>query len=152
MLEQIDHINLVVRDLESMTRFYTHVLGLTVSKRVTISGKWIERVVGLTDVTAEVVYLNAANGPRIELIQYERPVGERPDALALANSCGIRHLAFRVRDIDQVVDALRAADVKLVSQVQQVPDDQVTYDGGLRKRLVYFHDPEENLLELCEYR
>ena len=29
---------------------------------------------------------------------------------------------------------------------------QVTYAGGVRKRLVYFHDPEGNLLELCEYK
>jgi hypothetical protein len=36
--------------------------------------------------------------------------------------------------------------------VQSVPDSQVTYAGGVRKRLVYFRDPEGNLLELCEYR
>jgi hypothetical protein len=28
----------------------------------------------------------------------------------------------------------------------------VTYSGGVRKRLVYFRDPEDNILELCEYR
>jgi len=27
-----------------------------------------------------------------------------------------------------------------------------TYAGGVRKRLIYFADPEGNLLELCEYR
>jgi hypothetical protein len=42
--------------------------------------------------------------------------------------------------------------VRFFSQIQLVPDSQVTYAGGLRKRLVYFQDPEGNLLELCEYR
>jgi catechol 2,3-dioxygenase-like lactoylglutathione lyase family enzyme len=33
-----------------------------------------------------------------------------------------------------------------------VPSSQVTYANNVRKRLVYFRDPEGNLLELCEYR
>ena len=33
-----------------------------------------------------------------------------------------------------VVDVARKAGVKLVSEVQQVPDSQVTYRGGVRKR------------------
>lgn len=152
MLEQIDHVNLVVRDLEPMIRFYRDVLGLSETKRVTISGAWVERVVGLKDVEADVVYMDAHGGPRLELIRYHRPDGDRPDGLERPNTHGLRHLAFRVRDIDRVVEALRAAGVRLVSDVQRVPDEQVTYAGGVRKRLVYFHDPEQNLLELCEYR
>ena len=42
-------------------------------------------------------------------------------------------------------------EVRVFSVIQTVPDSQVTYAGGVRKRLVYFHDPEGNLLELCEY-
>jgi catechol 2,3-dioxygenase-like lactoylglutathione lyase family enzyme len=61
-------------------------------------------------------------------------------------------MAFRVGDIDPVAGQLRDAGVKFLSDIQQVPDSQVTYAGGVRKRLVYFHDPEGNLLELCEYR
>ena len=152
MFEKIDHINLVVSDLEGMVNFYSQVLGLKVTKRATIRGKWIDDVVGLAGVDAEVVYLNADRGPRIELIRFDQPAGATPDAPAAANTRGLRHLAFRVVDIDQAVAALEAAGVELVSGVQKVPDSQVTYDGGMRKRLVYFHDPESNLLELCEYR
>ena len=35
MLEQIDHVNIVVDDLESMVEFYRSVLGFAVTKRVT---------------------------------------------------------------------------------------------------------------------
>ena len=48
--------------------------------------------------------------------------------------------------------AAAANGAKVIGDVQQVPDEQVKYSGGIRKRLVYFHDPEGNLLELCEYR
>jgi catechol 2,3-dioxygenase-like lactoylglutathione lyase family enzyme len=152
MLESIDHVNLVVSDLPRMTDFYTRVLGLTESMRVTISGPWIDRTVGLGGVEAECVYLDLPNGPRVELLRYVRPEAQRPGKLGDSNTPGLRHLAFRVTDIDSAVDRLRAAGVTFLSDVQRVPDTQVTYAGGLRKRLAYFRDPEGNLLELCEYR
>ena len=149
---QIDHVNLVVDDLETMTAFYRDVLGLSVTKRVTISGAWIGAVVGLGDVHADVVYLDFPAGPRIELIKYNRPALNRPPNVDLPNAPGIRHLAFKVDDIDAAAERLRLAGIKLFSDVQTVPDAQVTYAGGVRKRLVYFQDPEGNLLELCEYK
>src|SRR5688572_22543797 len=149
---QIDHVNLVVRDLEGMTAFYRDVLGLSVTKRVTISGDWVSATVGLDDVHADVVYLEFPAGPRIELIRYNRPGLDRPHDVDKPNAPGIRHLALKVDDIDDATARLRRAGVKTFSDVQDVPDAQVTYAGGIRKRLVYFQDPEANLLELCEYK
>jgi catechol 2,3-dioxygenase-like lactoylglutathione lyase family enzyme len=153
MLAAIDHVNLVVTDLPRMLAFYRDVLGLAVTKRATISGEWIGRTVGLADVRAEVVYLDLPAGPRVELIRYVSPAGgARPDGLGRPDTVGLRHLAFRIDSIDAAVARLRAAGVEFFSDVQAVPDSQVTYGGGVRKRLVYFRDPEGNLLELCEYR
>ena len=152
MIEAIDHVNLVVDDLPMMTQFYAQVLGFAVSKRVTISGPWVEKVAAMFGVEAKVVYLDPPQGPRVELIQYLSPPADRPTALDKPNVPGIRHIAFRVSDIDQVAGDLEAAGARLISPVGQVPDSQVTYSGGIRKRLVYFLDPEDNLLELCEYR
>jgi len=152
MLRCIDHINIVVRDLAGMLQFYCDVLGLVLSKDVTISGPWIEKVVGLKDVEARVVYLELAEGPRIELIEYVSPKGDRPPNLGAPNTHGLRHMAFRVDDIDLAASKLREAGVELFSDVQLVSGEQVTYAGGVRKRLVYFRDPEDNLLELCEYK
>ena len=107
MLESIDHVNLVVSDLERMAEFYGSLLGLKPTKRVTISGPWIDRTVGLTGVHAEVIYLDPPAGPRVELLRYHSPAGDRPDGMGLANTHGLRHLAFRVRDIDAAVARLR---------------------------------------------
>ena len=125
---------------------------MRVTKRVTITGEWIDRVVGLVGAHADVVYLDLATGPRVELIRYNRPRAARPDVLGQSNVPGFRHIAFKVDDIEAAVAHLRAAGVEFLSPVQLVPDAQVTYAGGVRKRLVYFHDPEGNLLELCEYK
>jgi catechol 2,3-dioxygenase-like lactoylglutathione lyase family enzyme len=149
---QIDHVNLVVEDLEGMLAFYRGALGLTVTKRATITGEWIGAVVGLGDVHADVVYLDFPSGPRIELIRYNRPTLPRPQNVEKPQAPGLRHMAFKVDDIDAAAARLLAAGVRLFSNVQTVPDTQVTYAGGIRKRLVYFADPEGNLLELCEYK
>jgi catechol 2,3-dioxygenase-like lactoylglutathione lyase family enzyme len=152
MIESIDHVNLVVRDLKRMTAFYRDVLNLRVTKEVSISGAWIDEVVGLNGVAADVVYLDLPTGPRIELIYYRAPVGAEPGAENQPNVFGLRHMAFRVSSIDALIEKLQAAGVVFQSDVKSVPDSQVQYSGGVHKRLVYFRDPEGNLLELCEYR
>lgn len=152
MVDSIDHVNIVVADMERVARFYEDVLGFRRAKHVTISGNWVDATVGLRGAVAEVIYLELATGPRIELARYVSPPGGRPDGIDLPNLQGIRHLAFKVTHIEALVDRLRTAGVKVFSEVQRVPDQQVTYGGGVRKYLVYFQDPEGNLLELCEYR
>jgi catechol 2,3-dioxygenase-like lactoylglutathione lyase family enzyme len=151
-MKSIDHVNIVVADMNCMFDFYTRVLGLKQSKRVTISGSWIDRTVGLSGVRADVVYLEFPVGPRIELIQYLEPPGLRAAGQGMSNTIGLRHLAFKLNDIETAARRLREAGVEFFSEIQLVPDEQVTYAGGARKYLVYFHDPEGNLLELCEYR
>src|SRR3712207_2916943 len=115
MLTQIDHVNLVVADLERMIDFYTNVLGLRLTKRATISGEWIAAVVGLHDVHADVPYLTPPTGPRSVLSPYNRPAASRPSEVDRANTPGIRHLAFRVEDIDAAAAKLVAAGVSLFS-------------------------------------
>src|SRR5690349_17113576 len=99
MIESIDHINIVVDDLTKMTTFYRDLLGLRVTKEVSISGEWIDHTVGLSGVAGDVVYLEAAQGARIELIRYRSPDGIRPSGFDKPNAKGIRHLAFRVNNI-----------------------------------------------------
>lgn len=154
MLKAIDHVNIVVRDLEPMLAFYQKALGLTITQDVVISGDWIAQVVGLQNVKARVIYLEVGEGagPRIELIEYESPTRVEPEFSDRPHALGIRHMAFKVDDIDAVVTRLQNRGVTFNSQVMQVPDSQVSYAHSVRKRLLYFHDPEGNILELCEYK
>jgi catechol 2,3-dioxygenase-like lactoylglutathione lyase family enzyme len=115
-----------------------------------ISGRWIDAVTGLSHVEAEVAFLEPASGPSIELLRYCTPTGARPGELGNPNTQGLRHMAFRVHDIDRLVAAMKAAGAGFTSEIQQVPAAQVDY-ADVRKRLVYCRDPEGNLLELCAY-
>jgi catechol 2,3-dioxygenase-like lactoylglutathione lyase family enzyme len=152
VITAIDHVNLVVSDMPRMLAFYRDVLGFTVTKQVTIGGDWIGKTVGLEHVSADVVYLDLPSGPRVELLRYITPDALHVAGVDKPNAIGLRHMAFKVDDVDETMNKLRAAGVEFFSGVQTVPDSQVTYAGGVRKRLVYFRDPEGNILELCEYR
>ena len=151
MIEHIDHVNLVVEDMAAMTAFYRDTLGLRQTKGLTISGDWIDEVTGLEAVEADAVYLEASSGMRLELIRYRSPAGTRPDDLGRPNTRGLRHFAFRVTDIDEILPLLEKEGIELLSPVQKVPTTQVSY-GDVQKRIVYCRDPEGNLLEWCDYK
>lgn len=152
MIRAIDHINFVVSDLEKSVKFYTELLGFRESKRAHLEGDWIEAIVGLKGVVADVAFIIAPAGePRIELLCYKTPKGESIPVNSLANTVGIRHIAFRVDDLYATVEKLRSAGVKLLSEPVVVPETVVTHDAG-HKMLCYFHDPDGILLEITEYK
>jgi catechol 2,3-dioxygenase-like lactoylglutathione lyase family enzyme len=151
MIERIDHINLVVDDMAAAIGFYRDLLGMRLAKQATIGGAWIDAMTGLPQVEADVAFLEPPEGPGIELLHYRNPPGTRPEGLARPNTKGLRHFAFRVQNLDELAARVKAAGVRLLSDVQEVPAAQVDY-ADLRKRLLYLYDPEGNLLELCEYQ
>jgi len=151
MIHGIDHVNLVVADLERSVAFYTGVLGLRKTQDVTMEGAWIEEIVRLPGVKGRVAFVEApGGGVRIELLQYVSPSGVALPANSLANTLGVRHLAFRVSDIDGLARRLREANVTLLSDPVKVPAGVARFASG-DKRLLYFLDPDGVLLEVAEY-
>lgn len=149
MIEQIDHVNIVVRNLVESERFYVELLGLERTRDVVLSGAWVESVVGLEGVQARVVYLQPrGGGPRIELIHYESPEGTELPENRIANTGGLRHMAFRVDDIDEMYARLSEAGVRFNGPPQSAQG--ITHAAG-QKRLCYFHGPDGEILELAEY-
>ncbi len=152
MIRAIDHINLVVADLERSVAFYTGVLGFLKQREAFLEGEWIDRIVGLRGVRGRVAYVVAPAGePRIELLCYEHPRGDPRAENSRANTIGLRHIALRVDDLAGMVARLRAAGVTLFSEPVRVPAGVVRHDAG-EKSLVYFLDPDGVILELAEYR
>ena len=152
MIKAIDHINIVVSDLERSVKFYTELLGFELLNKVNLEGEWIDEIVGLKGVVAEVVFIIAPEGePRIELLSYKTPKGEAISPNSMANTIGLRHIAFRVDDINAMANRLKDAGVKLLSDPIQVPETVLPPEAG-RKSLCYFHDPDGVLLEIAEYK
>lgn len=151
MVKHIDHVNIVVTNMDRSVHFYTELLGLRETRRAHLEGDWIEAIVGLAGVSADVVYVQPpGGGPRIELIQYHAPDGAALPETALPNTVGLRHIAFQIDDMDEMHARLSDAGVKFVGAPVTVPSGVVEHDDG-RKSLCYFHDPDGVILELAAY-
>ena len=150
MITHLDHVNIVVADMDRSVAFYRDVIGMEQAFETTLEGEWVETIIGLRDVKARCVFLKAPDGgTHLELLQFLSPTGTTVDCNAVPNTIGVRHLAFRVRDLTAFATRLRDAGVEPVSPPVTVPFPVA--DAG-EKRLCYFRDPDGVLLEAAEYR
>lgn len=143
MLTTIDHINIVVCDLERAKSFFLD-LGFSLEHEGDLEGAWISSVVGLPEVRARYAKLTLPNNTcALELVTYYSPGVVEESLPNQANRLGYRHIAFRVEDIDSVVHTLQQKDVSFFSEI-------FTYEPT-NKKLVYFSGPEGIILELAQY-
>jgi catechol 2,3-dioxygenase-like lactoylglutathione lyase family enzyme len=140
-IQRMDHVGIVVDDLAAATAFFVE-LGLELRGQAPVEGQWVDRVVGLEGVRAEIAVLETPDGHgRVELAKFHAPLHEGADRRAPANAPGIRHVAFAVDDIDAVVAKLRARGAELVGEPERYED---------RYRLCYVRGPEGITVELAE--
>jgi catechol 2,3-dioxygenase-like lactoylglutathione lyase family enzyme len=140
-IQRMEHVGIVVDDLAAATAFFVE-LGLELQGEATVEGGWVDRVVGLEGVRAEIAMLETPDGHgRLELTRFRAPAGRGGDRHAPANTPGIRHLAFAVDDIDAVVAGLRACGAELVGGVERYEDSY---------RLCYVRGPAGIIVELAE--
>ncbi len=128
---EIDHVAIVVKDLEATLHFYTSTLGFKEIFREVVYDQGVETV-GLE-----------AGGSFVELL---RPLDEsspvaryRGDAAAK-----LHHTAYRVSDIAATLAELKSAGVRLIDQHPR---------RGARGSLVAFLHPKATdgvLIELCQ--
>lgn len=128
---EIDHIAIVVKDLEKTLDLYTKTLGFIQVYRETVADQGIEAV-GL-----------AAGESVIELL---RPLDEDS---AIARFRGdaetkLHHTAYRVADLQAELDRLKAAGVRLIDEHPR---------NGAHGNVIAFLHPKSTagvLIELCQ--
>lgn len=150
VVRTVNHLNIVVADMERSLAFYVDLLGMRPTFEVTLNGDWIDTVAGLPGVTARCIFVQPKNGGcRFELLQYVAPPGVDPPANGFANTTGLRHFALEVDDLEAWYTKLSAANIGFISPPVTVP---FMLMDGIRKRLCYCHDPDGVIVELCEFR
>jgi len=137
----MEHVGIVVDDLAAATEFFVE-LGLQLQGEGLVEGRWVDRIVGLDGVRAEIAMLQTPDGHgRLELTKYHSPSAQGGNRHAPANTPGIRHIAFAVEDIDAVVAGLRARGHDLVGELKRYEDSYL---------LCYVRGPEGIIVELAQ--
>jgi catechol 2,3-dioxygenase-like lactoylglutathione lyase family enzyme len=142
MIERIDHLNIVVSDLDKAKEFFS-LLGFTEGISSELDSVFLKKLTGIQVTHGSFVALHhPGSNVSIELLKFES--GSTADErTGLANRIGMRHLAFAVTDIEEEVQRLKKHGVEFISGIQ------IWEKTG--KKLVYFHGPDNILLELAEY-
>ncbi len=125
-LQGIHHVAVIASDYARSRRFYVEVLGLPVLAEHYREAR-----------ASWKLDLALPDGGQIELFSFPDPPlrPSRPEA------CGLRHLAFRVADIDMAVASLQARGIAV---------EPVRIDEYTGRRYTFFADPDGLPLELYE--
>jgi catechol 2,3-dioxygenase-like lactoylglutathione lyase family enzyme/uncharacterized protein YunC (DUF1805 family) len=125
-VQTIDHVTLVVKDLERSRRFYVDVLGMREVPRPAFSfaGLWFQA--GTTQI--HLIQEFAGSGPAGNLA---------PEHQRTSRS---QHVAFAVADAAAAVPFLTERGVPIVGGPQTRPDGYIQ---------VYVTDPDGHVVELC---
>ena len=126
LLQAVHHIAIICSNYEQSKKFYTEVLGCTIVKETYRA----ERDSYKLDLAIGGSYI-------IELFSFPNP----PARPSQPESCGLRHLAFSVKDIETSIAALASHGVKC---------EPIRVDTLTNKRFTFFADPDGLPLELYE--
>ena len=125
-LQSFHHIAIICSNYEVSKKFYTEVLGCTIVKETYRA----ERDSYKLDLAINGSYI-------IELFSFPNP----PARPSQPESCGLRHVAFSVTDIEASIAALASKGVTCES---------IRIDTITNKRFTFFADPDGLPLELYE--
>lgn len=126
MFNKIHHIAVICSDYERSKKFYTEVLGLTVICETLRE----ERRSYKLDLALKGEYI-------IELFSFPNP----PKRITRPEAAGLRHLAFEVDNIDEVISHLENHKI----EVEPVRIDEIT-----NKRFTFIADPDNLPIEFYE--
>jgi catechol 2,3-dioxygenase-like lactoylglutathione lyase family enzyme len=141
-IQRMDNVLIVVDDLEAAKAFFAE-LGMELEGQTTVEGSWVDRIVGLNGVRADIAMMRTPDGHgRVELTKFHTPPAARAEPEnAPANTLGIRRIMFTVDDVDDVVARLRSHGAELVGEIAQYEDIY---------RLCFLRGPEGILIGLAE--
>jgi glyoxylase I family protein len=150
---KIDHVNIVVSDIDRSVAFYTR-LGLSKSLDTFIGGAWIANLMGIQDenLNARVVFMETSGGDvRLELLQHIVPPGPHVPLNSQPNTIGLRHFALVVDDLMKTYHDLLQEGVTFFSEPQEVVGNKDVAAHFGRKWMVYLLDPDGVIVELAHY-
>ncbi len=139
---RMDNVLIVVEDLDAAKAFFGE-LGMELEGETQVEGPWVDSVVGLDGVRADIAMMRTPDGHgRVELTRFHTPAAVRAEPeTAPANALGLRRIMFTVDNLDDVVGRLRAHGAELLREIAQYED---------LYRLCFMRGPEGIIIGLAE--
>ncbi|HAN74725.1 MAG TPA: VOC family protein [Planktothrix sp. UBA8402] len=125
-INKIHHIAIICSNYQKSKDFYVNILGFEIIQETFRKER-----------NSYKLDLRVGNQDQIELFSFPNPP-KRPNK---PESCGLRHLAFEVDDIDQSVTDLLEKGI----MVEPIRLDEIT-----GKRYTFFQDPDNLPLEIYQ--
>ncbi|WOE65860.1 VOC family protein [Aeromonas allosaccharophila] len=126
LFDAIHHVAIIASNYSRSRHFYHEVLGLPIIAETLREARQSWKL-----------DLALPDGSQLELFSF--PI--TPSRPSTPEACGLRHLAFRVSDLDRVIAHLLA---------HQIAVEPVRVDELTGKRFTFFADPDGLPLELYE--
>jgi catechol 2,3-dioxygenase-like lactoylglutathione lyase family enzyme len=121
-IHRLDHVGFVVEDLAAAVAFFVE-LGLELEGEATVEGEWVDQLVGLDGVRADLAFVRTPDGHgRVELSTFHSPVSSSAPPRAPVNTPGIPRITFAVDDVDDLLERLRPHGAELVGEVARYED------------------------------
>ena len=138
------HICLVARDAEALASFYQTVFACKIKREAkVIPAELVERgtEVKNSDLTSIWLSFSDCDRPFLEILEFDA----QPDPkLTAVNTPGFGHLSFQVDDIASTLESVVANGGSQIGELTT----QKTGDTDIK--ILFFRDPEGNILELEE--
>lgn len=139
------HTNLIARDWRKLADFYIQAFGCVfVPPERDLQGEPLEKGTGVPQAHITGAHLRLPGygdtGPTIEIFSYNHLSDE---GIRRVNRPGWSHLAFRVENVPEAVEEVKALGGALVGEIVTTPvgtDKSITW--------CYMTDPEGNIVEL----
>jgi catechol 2,3-dioxygenase-like lactoylglutathione lyase family enzyme len=139
----VGHIGITVSDIDRSISFYRDVLGFEVGEKLRVGGEIFEKVTGVQGAEIDIAFVRA-HGQFLELLSYVKPEGRTPSRLRACDP-GFMHVAFKVKDLENVVASIEAHGFEPMNSIQTVAEGPAK---GLR--VIYARDPDGVVLEFIE--
>jgi len=130
MAKKIDHIGILVSNLDEATKLYEDCFGAEVDKVETVSGQGVKAAI-----------LSLAQGAKLELL--EPLPGSNMAKVLEKRGEGLHHITFEVDDVDEELSRLSERGIELVNEKSR---------PGLEGMVAFIHPKSLRgvLVELCQ--
>jgi len=139
MIKDFRHACLIVSDLDKSLKFYQDILGLRVSKTLTVNGNYPETAFNIKGVKITYVKMLSPNQSEDDVPIFELHFWHNPK---IRPKPRYDHISFTVDNLESEYKRLKKSGTQFISKPIAAPDKKT--------KICFGYDPDNNLIEFVE--